>query len=167
MLTLALLVARYCAAPPAQVRVNGQAARVIDGDSFRSADQDMRIDGIDAPEYRQNCQNAAGRDWPCGKAARAALSQLLLSSSWTCMVRARDDYGRAVVRCTDDRAQDLGSMMVAKGMAISGEQWGIAAYSDAEEAAKAQRRGIWQGAFLRPSDWRAANPRSVDGGLAK
>lgn len=156
---LALLVARHCAAPSERIRVNGQAVRVIDGDSFHAGDQEMRIDGIDAPEYRQICLDSVRRDWPCGKAARTALRQLLGSGKWTCAVQARDDFGRAVVRCTDDRVQDLGSMMVAQGMAVSGEQWGIAAYPDAQDKAKAQRRGIWQGAFARPSDWRAANPR--------
>ena len=36
--------------------------RVIDGDSLRRGDAEIRLSGIDAPEYRQSCKDEKGLD---------------------------------------------------------------------------------------------------------
>ena len=43
--------------------------QVVDGDSLRRGDMDIRLHGIDAPEYRQNCQDKHGAEYACGKQA--------------------------------------------------------------------------------------------------
>src|SRR5918992_4757425 len=52
-----------------QVTVTPGAVDIIDGDSFRRSKDEIRLNGIDAPEYRQSCHDKAGRDWDCGREA--------------------------------------------------------------------------------------------------
>ena len=135
------------------------SADVRDGDSFIIGRQTVRLHGIDAPEYRQMCKDARGADWPCGRAARAQLEALILPGTVRCEIIARDQYARAVARCSSAGTADLGAAMVAAGLAISPAERGTATYKHEEESAREARRGIWQGEFLTPAAWRAANGR--------
>ncbi len=139
--------------------VSAPEATVRDGDTLVVAGKTFRLSGIDAPEYRQTCQDAAGKDWPCGKAARLQLSSLVASGSIVCTPRAVDKYGREVARCASATVPELAEAMVQAGLAISPAERGTAAYAEAEQAAKAAKRGMWQGQFIAPADWRAAHPR--------
>ncbi|WP_109356499.1 thermonuclease family protein [Sphingorhabdus sp. EL138] len=144
---------------PAEIIViNGEQVSVIDGDSFRDADMEYRIYGIDAPEYRQSCKDAAGQDWPCGKQARAALEESLGAGDYSCDVHARDQYGRTIVTCISDD-KDLGAHMVSEGHAISSDNFDQVIYGAEEAQAENAKRGIWQGTFEKPSSWRASHPR--------
>jgi endonuclease YncB( thermonuclease family) len=136
--------------------IKGQKLTVADGDSFAIGSEKFRLDGIDAPEYRQTCKDAKGGDWECGKAARAALEQLLREPNVSCIAEASDRYGRSIVTCSSAGIKDLGAAQVAKGMAVSNEHYEIRDYGDEEDAAREAKRGIWAGTFVRPSEWRAA-----------
>ena len=57
-----------------------KVTRVIDGDSLKSGQLNIRIFGIDAPEGRQSCKQADGRDWMCGKAASMAMAEIVASA---------------------------------------------------------------------------------------
>src|SRR5207237_1182174 len=48
-------------------------ARVVDGDSLEVAGYRIRLFGIDAPEWRQECTDASGASYACGRAAARAL----------------------------------------------------------------------------------------------
>ena len=52
---------------------------VIDGDSIRIADVEIRLHGIDAPEWQQMCK-VKGKDWTCGRAATDTLSFLSIGA---------------------------------------------------------------------------------------
>ena len=67
--------------------------RVVDGDSLRPADgaHDIRLQGIDAPEIGQRCRDRAGRDYDCGRKARAHLKSLVAGRD----VRCRTNGGGA------------------------------------------------------------------------
>lgn len=141
-------------------RLAAQSARAIDGDSLRLPQGgELRIHGIDAPEYRQSCKTAEGRPWPCGRAARAQLEALILAGGIECIVEVRDNFGRAIARCSAAGTDDVGAAMVAAGHAISPAERGTAPYADEQDVAQAARRGIWQGEFDTPAEWRAAHPR--------
>jgi hypothetical protein len=43
--------------------------RVIDGDTLVIGEQHYRLDGIGAPEARQDCNAVNGRQWRCGDKA--------------------------------------------------------------------------------------------------
>ncbi len=128
-------------------------AEIIDGDSLRLNGQELRLKGLDAPEYRQTCTDASGRENPCGKTARQALVALAARRELTCTEYGKDRYGRGLVRCMAD-GRDIGEAMVLQGMAVA-----FGGYEAEEAAARTARRGIWAGTFERPADWRSRHPR--------
>jgi len=143
------------------IRINGKAAQVIDGDSFKSGNEEFRLYGIDAPEYQQTCNDQKGSIWPCGKAARGGLDSLLRKEEHSCAIRTRDQFGRLVVLCMGkETGQDLGATLVASGLAVSGQNFEEVIYGAEEREAQKTKRGIWRGKFVRPDIWRSQNPRS-------
>jgi endonuclease YncB( thermonuclease family) len=130
-------------------------ALAIDGDSLRLNNVELRLKGIDAPEYRQSCQSADGRDYPCGRIARRALANLLQEHDVSCAQTGKDRYGRGLAICRSaDAGKDIAAELVRQGMAV--------AYGDfdrLEAEARAARRGIWAGGFERPEEWRRRHPQ--------
>jgi endonuclease YncB( thermonuclease family) len=140
----------------------GQSAlnvRAIDGDSLRGADGDIRIMNIDAPELRQTCRDAQGRNWDCGRAAHRRLAELSAKGAIACRERGRDRYGRTLADCSARGVNDIGETLVREGLALD---FGRGAYAAAEREARNAKRGIWRGDFQRPQDWRRENPRRDD-----
>jgi len=135
----------------------------VDGDSLRRGETQVRLHGIDAPEYRQMCKDSAGRDYACGKEAAAALRELLRRGTVACTSLETDRYGRAVASCKAGDL-DINGEMVRLGWAVAYRRHSIA-YVGGEAEARAARRGLWQGRFENPQDWRARH-RAVQGNLA-
>lgn len=140
--------------------VKADRATVKDGDTLVVKRITFRLYGIDAPEYRQTCKDRNGLDWPCGKSARDELKRLADAGPIECEPRAEDRYGRKVARCGNDRVADFAKAMVESGLAISPAERGSAAYEDEQDSARAAKRGIWQGTFDDPVDWRTTHPRT-------
>ena len=128
--------------------------KAIDGDSFHLGAQEVRIFAIDAPEAQQNCLDAKGKTYPCGKDAAKALNAMLKEDGLKCEETARDRYGRMVARCSTLTTADIGEAMVHKGWAVALTFTKKTEYADAERRAKEAGRGLWQGEFMRPADWR-------------
>ena len=162
LVIVVVLIERYCSvkAPPF-----GPGAKIVsvDGDSLRAGDgAEYRIFGIDAPELHQSCSEANGKSWLCGRAAKAKLTTLVNRGNVSCEARGDDRFGRIVAVCRAEGVPDLGEAMVRDGYAI--DLGGAAGnpYRDAEAEAQTAKRGIWRGAFERPSDWRQAHKREAD-----
>jgi endonuclease YncB( thermonuclease family) len=160
VVVLVILIERYCVPKPEPF---GPGAKIvsIDGDTLRAGDgSEYRLFGIDAPELHQSCNEADGKSWLCGRAAKAKLTTLIKGGNVACEARATDRFGRTVAVCSAAGVSDLGEAMVRDGYAI--DLGGAAGnpYADAETEARNAKRGIWRGTFDRPSDWRQANPRS-------
>lgn len=124
------------------------AARAIDGDSLFVGRQEVRMQGIDAPEGRQICQRD-DRPWDCGNAAREELRRLIGKNLVECRVSDRDKHERFLATCFAG-GSNLNAAMVEAGMAVA-----YGGYRREEAAAKAARRGLWASEFQRPRDWRA------------
>jgi len=137
---------------------------VVDGDSLRDGLEDIRLHGIDAPEYRQNCSDAGGKDYACGKRAARHLRTLVGGSSVTCRVIDTDRYGRTIGVCSAGGIE-LNRAMVEAGWAMAYTRHSLG-YAGAEREAKRARRGIWQGRFEDPEDWRNANRAGLAGAEA-
>ena len=88
--------------------VQAASVRIADGDSFSIGKQRYRLHGVDAPELHQDCKDAAGKWWPCGKRARDELRRLIGNNAVHCTERTRDRFGRAVAVCTAG-GRDLGA----------------------------------------------------------
>jgi len=126
--------------------------RVIDGDSIVVGGVEIRIYGIDAPEYRQVCMRS-GRPWMCGIEATRTMRTLVAGRSVSCRAREQDRYGRTVAICHAGGV-DLGAAMVKGGYAVA-----YGAYEADERDARDARRGIWSSSFERPAAWRARHRR--------
>ena len=132
-------------------------ARVVDGNSLIIGAARVRLFGIDAPEGRQDCRDAQGRSYRCGKSARRALAELIDSREVTCTpVGASHD--RSVALCTA-QGRDLSEAMVRGGHALELRQHSHGRYAAAERDAREGKRGLWAGDFERPGQWRADHPR--------
>jgi endonuclease YncB( thermonuclease family) len=133
--------------------------RVIDGDSLIRGGTEIRLYGIDAPEYRQTCRDARGMDWPCGRAAAEALRRMIGGEDVACRPMDRDRYGRVVSLC-EARGRSLNREMVRRGLALADRRRG-AAFADVQAEARRARRGLWQGAFDPPEEWRRQHRSSL------
>ncbi len=139
--------------------VAGVHVRVIDGDSLHADGKRIRLTGIDAPELLQTCRDAQAREWPCGQAAKTRLLELVSRGKVACTARGHDRYGRTLAVCSAGGTADLGEALVREGYAVSYTRYSYA-YLAAELAARFARRGLWQGEFESPEDWRHRHPRS-------
>lgn len=141
----------------AAVSVSGDIvgrASVIDGDTFETRGQRIRIWGIDSPESAQLC-HTAGKPWRCGQQAALALSDHLGQRTVVCVERDRDRYGRIVGKCSV-AGQDIGAWLVSNGWALDWATYSGGSYSSHQATAERAKSGIWRGAFDKPWEWRRA-----------
>jgi len=125
---------------------------VRDGDSFAIDGQEVRLWGIDAPEYHQTCFKD-GQTAPCGKYARQRLENLMKDEQLQCERVDIDRYKRIVARCYV-QGEDLGVLMVRAGFAFDYSRYSKGAYSKQQKAAKNERRGLWSMDFEMPWIWK-------------
>lgn len=130
-----------------QIDYVGQAF-AVDGDSLRIGQDRIRLLGLDAPEYEQECESREGEPYPCGLDARDALARLVGDRELTCEASERDQYGRALAVCSAGD-EDIGAALVEQGMAVADGR-----YLAEESAARAGGVGVWQGEFIHPAEWR-------------
>ncbi len=126
-------------------------ATVIDGDTIRIGEHRIRLNAIDAPERRQTCIRQ-GLEYRCGETASAALRAFVAGRSVTCQRTGTDRYKRIIAKCAAS-GQDLGAWLVGEGWAIAYRRYGQD-YVKVEEDARANRRGMWEGVFQPPEQWR-------------
>lgn len=157
-----LLLLAWLRAPEQLTDAEGMTVRVMDGDSLRIGTRIVRIGGIDAVELHQQCKMPDGAVWSCGRDARAALHEMVARGDLVCRSREEDRYGRALAQCAVRDVADVGAALVRQGWAVSGDGRGNGHYRTEQAAAQAASRGIWQGRFDRPGDWRAANRHPRD-----
>lgn len=144
--------------PTTTIKADSEKLTVMDGDSFVIGSKKFRLKGIDAPELHQTCTNAQQQDWACGTAARASLVDLLSEPRLSCESDLTDRYARALATCSNIRSKDISADQVRAGMAVSDDFYGVRSYGDEEEDASEAKRGIWNGEFMPPSEWRTAHP---------
>lgn len=145
--------------PPETVTAINEKIVVADGDSFAIGARKFRLKGIDAPEYNQICKGADGKDWPCGRSAKAALETMLTRPGLACSVEYHDRFARSLAKCRNTIIPDIGGVQVSNGMAISDDFHGLRSYGDEEDMASIAKRGIWQGSFIDPKLWRQTHSR--------
>jgi len=119
-----------------------------DGDSLMVGRREVRLFGIDAPEFDQTCSRN-GERWACGVEAADHLSRLVTGRDIRCRIIETDQYGRAVSRCTVG-ITDINAAMVESGYATAFRDYSTD-YVAAEARAKAAKRGIWSGTFEAPA----------------
>lgn len=135
-------------------------ARIIDGDTLAFGPVHVRLANIDAPEIRQNCTDKSGVDYACGLSARTALADIINDASVTCRNLGLDRYGRQVAVCQTRIVPDLAAEMVRRGWAVDYRRYDKdCTYCDIESEAQKAGKGMWDGKFEMPWQWRVDHGR--------
>ncbi|MFK7891000.1 MAG: thermonuclease family protein [Granulosicoccus sp.] len=128
------------------------SARVLDGDTLVIGNQTVRLLDIDAPENGQNCIYSGGQSYNCGVAAENKLKSLL-THTVECEGATKDAYDRLLATCYS------GGVNVNRAMVLSGHAVVFLKFSEQylseQSEAKAARRGLWEGSFKMPWEFRA------------
>lgn len=141
--------------------------KIHEADLVHIGNHRIRLSGIDAPSLDQLCLNPKGDHWTCGVAARDELGKHVGARSWTCHLGHADRHGRWLARCEVD-GEDIQRWLVRNGWALSyaHRAHGLPParrthdYEADEAAAREAKAGMWQGAFVAPSDWRVRNRKT-------
>ncbi len=128
-------------APP----ITGRVVGVADGDTITVLDADkvqhkIRLSGIDAPEKKQ----------PFGNRSKESLSDLAFDKTVDVETSKRDRYGRQIGKVLVN-GRDVNLVQVERGMAWFYRQYqrdqspnDRRLYEAAEDAARADKRGLWR-----------------------
>jgi endonuclease YncB( thermonuclease family) len=126
-------------------------ADIVDGDTIKVGGIAVRLDGIDAFETEQTCEQA-GKSYACGKEATKTLASLISGRVVQCEVARKDKYDRSLGECSV-AGTELSRAMVREGWALAFVKYSNRYVAD-EKAAKAAKAGAWAGSFMKPWDWR-------------
>jgi len=155
-MNLLLTILALAFALPAWADLTGEVVGVADGDTITVLDADkvqhkVRLTGIDAPEKKQ----------PFGNRSKQSLSDMVFNKIVTVETDKRDRYGRELGKVLAG-GKDVNLEQVRAGFAwhytayertqpVADRQ----AYADAENEAKAAKRGLWVDADPTPPwEWR-------------
>ncbi len=145
----AMLLALVCTANAETI--TGRVVGVADGDTITVLDADkvqhkIRLSGIDAPEKKQ----------PFGNRSKESLSELAFDKTVNVETEKRDRYGRQIGKVLVN-GRDVNLVQVERGMAWFYRQYqreqspnDRRLYEAAEDAARADKRGLWRDADPMP-----------------
>lgn len=129
---------------------NGEA---VEADVILVNDTRILLYGVDAIEPPQTCF-IEGQPWECWPAAMRQLQTYLAEGPVTCTaVRPPDVFGRVLSLC-EINGESLNEKMIRAGFAVAVIDE-VPEFAAAEEAARAEGIGLWQGQFQLPEEWRA------------
>ena len=140
--------------------------KIIDGDTVHINNYKFRLEGIDAPEMKQQCKKESFKisstigfsfykDYSCGKVSKAKLKAKINGSKIKCVSTSKDRYKRYIATCFKGEI-NLNQWMVRNGYAIAYRRYSKKYVSD-EDFAKEKKLGLWQGKFMNPEKWRKLN----------
>ena len=117
---------------------------VRDGGTLQSGSVVIKLAGIAARDDEASCKGTNGKAWPCGAAAKAALTRLIRARAVTCEVPKQSAAKDIVARCSVAET-DLSTWMVRQGWAEPKDP-NETALAQAAAAAKQDKLGVWRGA---------------------
>ena len=140
--------------------------KIIDGDTVHINNYKFRLEGIDAPEMKQQCKKESlkissiigftfYKDYSCGKVSKEKLISKIHGSKIKCIFTTKDKYKRYIATCYKEKI-NLNQWMVRNGYAIAYRRYSKKYILD-EDFAKENKLGLWQGKFMSPEKWRKLN----------
>ena len=140
--------------------------KVVDGDTIHINNYKFRLEGIDAPEMKQQCKKESFKisfligftfykDYSCGKVSKEKLISKIRGSKIKCIFTTKDRYKRYIATCYKEKT-NLNQWMVRNGYAIAYRRYSKKYVAD-EDFAKEKKLGLWQGKFMNPEKWRKLN----------
>jgi endonuclease YncB( thermonuclease family) len=140
---------------PAVKEFSSSEIRVIDGDSITLGKLRIRLQGIDAPELKQEClDNKSNQLYKCGEVAKSYLIKLIDKQVVACTNEGLDRYKRQLAYCYVGKL-NLNSEMVRTGNALAYSKYDKTFIKEEMEA-KANKIGIWASKFENPEQYRKA-----------
>lgn len=131
----------------------------LDGDSIKVGRKEVRLFGLDAPEYKQKCLDKNNQEYPCGVVSFEFLSKLVTGNKVECIYAEKDKYDRFLGKCFIGETS-INEEIVKNGMAVIYNFTESSKKMDnLEKQAKDSKIGIWQGSFELPKDYRKHNMR--------
>ena len=135
-------------------------AKVTDGDTIKIDTFKIRLDGIDAPEKKQKCKRpyftifmfTFFEDYSCGQKSTEALIKKINNQKITCKISGIDYFKRLIGECYK-RKINLNAWLVSNGHAVAFRKYSKK-YVPEEILAKQEKKGMWQGKFEMPWDYR-------------
>jgi endonuclease YncB( thermonuclease family) len=138
--------------------ISGKAF-IIDGDSIRIGEKEIRLKNIDAPEYFQKCFNKSNKKYNCGQVSKKYLISLTKNKDLNCYFENKDFYNRYLAICKMDNI-NINHKLVEDGMAIIYSYKASSSHlKNLEKQARINKVGIWQGAFEIPKNYRKNNKK--------
>ncbi len=131
--------------------------RVVNGDTLIMYGNYFKLYGIDAPESNQTCANRSGRSYNCGREAAMWLKSWIGENELECHVIRQNTKGDMEGTCSYG-PYDLGAALVNAGWAVANVNV-TDIYYPYEMQAQENKRGLWQGQFYMPWDWRKMQAR--------
>ena len=138
-------------------------AKVTDGDTIKIDTFKIRLDGIDAPEKKQLCKRpyltimifTFYEDYSCGQKSTKSLIKKINNQKITCKISDVDYFKRLIGECFK-RKINLNAWLVSSGHAVAFRKYSKK-YVPQEMHAKQEKKGLWQGKFEMPWDYRKFN----------
>ncbi len=133
-------------------------AIVIDGDTIKIKDEQIRFGGIDAPEsyYRGKKQTCIkdNKKVFCGQISKEKLIEKIRNNSLNCKIeKNKDRYKRLVGECFI-KEESLSVFMVRNGYAFDWPRYSKGKFAKDQEYAKMNKLGLWNMKFEYPWEWR-------------
>ena len=135
------------------------SVKVVNGDTLIMYGKYFKLFGIDAPESNQTCANRSGRSYNCGRESAMWLKNWIGENELECHVIRQNTKGDMEGTCSYG-PYDLGAALVNAGWAVANVHV-TDIYYPYELQAKDNRRGLWQGQFYMPWDWRKMQNRKA------
>ena len=135
----------------AGVEIRG-IAQIIDGDSIKIGRDEIRLFGVDAPEWKQDCVRN-GKLWKAGRDAASWLKRQIEGKEISCAPHDKDRYGRWIATCINGAGDDIGRALVSNGWAYAYDRYSTR-YIDDEKTAWENGTGVWTGECELPWEWR-------------
>ena len=140
--------------------------KIVDGDTVHINENKFRLEGIDAPEMRQQCKKESFKisfligftfykDYNCGRVSKEKLITKIDATEIKCISSSKDRYKRYIATCFKGKT-NLNQWMVRNGFAIAYRRYSKKYVPD-EDFAKENKLGLWQGKFMSPEKWRKLN----------
>ena len=140
--------------------------KIIDGDTVHINTKKIRLEGIDAPEIKQQCKKPFlkisaiiglefNKNYSCEKKKKKKLTDKIDNSKIKCISSSKDRYKRFIATCYKDKV-NLNKWMVRNGYAVAYKRYSKDYVRD-EEYAKENTHGMWEGSFIMPEKWRKLN----------
>ncbi len=140
--------------------------KIVDGDTLKINEYKIRLEGIDAPEIKQQCKKEKlkissiigytfYKNYNCGEVSKKNLDAKIFGSKIKCVSSGKDKYKRYLATCFKDKI-NLNRWMVRNGHAVAYRRYSKDYVPD-EEFAKENKLGLWKGKFLNPEKWRKLN----------